>query len=116
MRISAVSVVISKLGFSARAAGILFALACPIPALAQSNLNLETGLKPYGSYHGGDIDSVSMTNGNLTLHIPIASYPQRGALKADYYLIYNDKNWQVAQSAPNSNGQVSYSWQRPAAG
>jgi hypothetical protein len=36
----------------------------------QSEPNLETGFKPYGSYHGSDIDSVNVMNGNLTLHIP----------------------------------------------
>ena len=38
----------------------------------------EQGLKPYGSFHGGDIDSISLANTKLNLHIPLVSYPQRG--------------------------------------
>jgi YD repeat-containing protein len=47
-------------------------------ANAQDMAGLEQGIKPYGVYHGGDIDSISMVNGSLTLHIPLISYPQRG--------------------------------------
>ena len=39
---------------------------------------LERGMKPYGTFEGGSIDSISTTNGNLNLHIPLVSYPQRG--------------------------------------
>ncbi len=46
--------------------------------------NFDTGLKPYGSFHGGDIDTVSMSQGGLSIHIPFLSYPQRGGkLKLD---------------------------------
>ena len=38
----------------------------------------EQGLKPYGAFHGGDIDSISLANTKLNLHIPLVSYPQRG--------------------------------------
>ena len=38
----------------------------------------ETGIKPLGSYASwGDIDSVSLTNGNLLLNIPLFSLPGR---------------------------------------
>jgi hypothetical protein len=67
-----------------------------IVAVGQQNPNLDSGLNPYGSYHGGDVDSVSLINGNLTLHAPIAHYPQRGSLSVDYFLIANSKNWQVS--------------------
>jgi hypothetical protein len=40
-------------------------------AYAQDLAGLEQGIKPYGSYHGGDIDSISMVNGNLALNIPL---------------------------------------------
>lgn len=61
-------------------------------AFAQADVNVEQGTKPYGSYMGGDIDSVSLTNGNLNLHIPLVSYPQRGGrLKLEFFLRYNNK-------------------------
>jgi len=47
-------------------------------AYAQTDVNLAQGLEPYKSYMGGNIDTVSLTNGNLMLHIPLVSYPQRG--------------------------------------
>lgn len=63
--------------------------------LAQTNPNLETGLKPFGSYDDAAFDTVSLTNGNLILHIPIFDYPQRGNLKAQFALTYNGKGWKA---------------------
>jgi len=58
-------------------------------ATAQTLAGLEQGIKPYGSYDGGDIDSISMVNGSLTLNIPIISYPQRGGkLHMGFKLVY----------------------------
>lgn len=66
--------------------------AVSILASAQNDVNSDEGLKPYGSYMGGNIDTVSLTNGNLTLHIPLFSYPQRGGrLNLSFYLRYNNK-------------------------
>jgi RHS repeat-associated protein len=45
---------------------------------AQSDPDFETGLKPFGSYHGGDIDVINLSNGSLTIDLPLMSYPQRG--------------------------------------
>jgi YD repeat-containing protein len=60
-------------------------------ALAQDPDDTQNGIKAYGTYRGGDIDSVSMTNGNLVLHIPLLSYPQRGKVHLSYSLIYSHK-------------------------
>ena len=49
----------------------------------------DMGLKPYGAYHGGEIDTVSLSNGNLFAKIPLFSVPQRGALPLSYSLYYN---------------------------
>src|SRR3989442_3328590 len=65
-----------------------------IPTRAQDLPEFEIGLKPFGTYHGGDTDNVSITNGNLTLDIPLFSYPQRGEkLTKSLHLIYNNKGW-----------------------
>jgi hypothetical protein len=37
----------------------------------QTTPDLEAGLKPYGSYHGGDIDTVNLATGNLTFIFPL---------------------------------------------
>jgi hypothetical protein len=58
---------------------------------AQDLAGIEQGIKPYGAYHGGDVDSISMVNGNLTLHIPLVSYSQRGGrLSLGFSVIYTN--------------------------
>jgi RHS repeat-associated protein len=54
------------------------ALFCAAPVSAQSDPDFETGLKPFGSYHGGNIDVINLSNGSLTIDLPLMSYPQRG--------------------------------------
>jgi len=73
---------------------LLFTLGSAL-AFAQTNVNEEQGLKPYDSWHGGDLDSVSLTNGGLSLHIPLASFPQRGNLNLSFFLRFSSKGWQV---------------------
>jgi RHS repeat-associated protein len=52
----------------------------------------QAGTKAFQPNHRSDIDSVNVATGNLTLHIPLLSYPQRGgALKVSYELLYNGK-------------------------
>jgi len=58
---------------------------------AQDVAGVEQGFKPYGSYHGGDIDSVSMSNLNPGVHIPLISYPQRGGkLNVGFEVVFNN--------------------------
>src|SRR6266446_4159570 len=59
-------------------APLIFALICVPTAFGQTTPDLEEGVKPYGSFHGGDIDQVSLSSGKLALDIPLISYPQRG--------------------------------------
>ena len=79
-----------SLQFVYRGLAVLFVMFVFGPvAVAQNLAGLEQGIKPYGSYEGGDIDSVSMVNGSLTLHMPLISYPQRGGkLRVGFSLIY----------------------------
>lgn len=57
---------------------------------AQDGAGTEQGLKPYGSFHGGDIDSISMVNLKPNIHIPLVSYPQRGNLNLSFSIIYQN--------------------------
>jgi RHS repeat-associated protein len=50
-----------------------------------------TGEQPYQSYHGGDIDSINLSNGRLALNFPLLSYPQRGSLHLSFNLMYNNE-------------------------
>ncbi|NDQ55762.1 MAG: RHS repeat-associated core domain-containing protein [Acidipila sp.] len=78
-----------------------------MPTFAQENPNLDVGLKPYGTFEGGKFDSVSMTNGNLNLRIPILSYPQRGTLPYNSFLGYNDKSWKIYSACNSKTGLCS---------
>ena len=58
---------------------------------AQDVSGLEQGIKPYGSYDGGNLDSVNLANGSLSLHIPLISYPQRGGkLNVGFSIAYSN--------------------------
>lgn len=83
-------------------------------AYSQVDPNLEVGLKPYGSFHGGDLDSISMVNGNLNVHIPLWSFPQRGGARLNYFLRYNDKFWTVKNTCVA--GTCNASWFIPTSG
>ncbi len=76
-------------------------LLCSSVAIAQTTPDVEQGVKPYGSYHGGDIDSVNLSNGNLILHVPLLSYPQRGGqLPFTFYIQYNNKGYRAVPNDP----------------
>jgi len=75
----------------------LFSAAFAPSARAQLTVDptLERGLKPYGTFEGGAIDSVSTTNGNLNLHLPLVSYPQRGGkLSVVFSVIFRNNSYE----------------------
>jgi hypothetical protein len=85
-----------------------------VSLFAQNGVNLDEGRKPFGSFHGGNIDTVSMTSGNVTIHIPIASYPQRGGkLDQDFYLRMNSKGWSATYSNPSNPSSTQKKWAPP---
>jgi len=85
----------------------------PVFANAQDLAGLEQGIKPYGSYHGGDIDSVSMVNGGLTLRIPLISFPQRGGrLHLGVSVIYNNPVYTLLDNRVNGRCPIEcYTWE-----
>lgn len=94
-------------------ATLICCLCLSLTSNAQTNPNLEIGLKPYGSFEGGNIDSINLTNGNLSIKIPLFSYPQRGSFPANLHLSYNNKNWYVFQWCQNAicHDQWRWRWQ-----
>jgi RHS repeat-associated protein len=60
----------------------------------------QMGLQAYQSYHGGDIDSISLSAGTVTLDFPFLSFPQRGKLELSFNLLYNNKPQHVSQFCP----------------
>ncbi|HMC29668.1 MAG TPA: hypothetical protein VKL99_02460, partial [Candidatus Angelobacter sp.] len=91
---------------------ILLMLAGHLLAVAQTNVNKDQGLKPYDSWHGGDLDSISMTNGALTLHIPLVSFSQRGNLDLSFMAYSNTKQWVLVPTCFNDpiNGGQTCNW------
>ena len=75
------------------------------PAFSQQeDPTLEVGFKPFGSYHGGDLDSINLSNGFLNLHIPVVTYPQRGDIGYTVQILYNNvKGWSVFPDCTNEN-------------
>jgi YD repeat-containing protein len=65
----------------------------------------EQGIKPYGSYHGGDIDQISVSNNHLELRLPLLSYPQRGTrLKLSFTGLFHNPVWnEHTDTAPTTN-------------
>jgi RHS repeat-associated protein len=57
----------------------------------------DRGMTPGGSYSISDIENVNMTNGNVSLSIPLASLPPiaGGKLSDSIRAVYNSKLWDV---------------------
>src|SRR5882672_3765577 len=70
-------------------------LAGSVSVFAQENPNEAQALKPYDSWHGGDLDSVSLINGGLSMHLPLAAFPQRGNLDLSFMVRFSNKQWHV---------------------
>lgn len=65
-------------------------------ALAQQAGSVpDRGINPIGSYSASDIETISLTNGNLNLSIPLASMPPVSGGKLSWALraTYNSKLW-----------------------
>ncbi|HEY1525808.1 MAG TPA: hypothetical protein VGH51_06180 [Candidatus Angelobacter sp.] len=70
--------------------------------VAQTAPSIENGFKSFGSYAGGDLDTVNLQTGNLMFHIPMFSYQQRGGtLNVNNILMGSSKNWQVGTWTDN---------------
>ena len=89
---------------------LILLIICSKPLHAQTAPVLEEGLKPYGSFQGGDLDSIDLASGNVTLHVPLISYPQRGLLKLDFFLRDNNRNWVVNQRYSGSTLNENWIW------
>lgn len=76
-------------------------------ALAQigDHPNTERGFEPAKAYAVGDLDSVNLFNGNLSVQIPIGQrYPVSETLSWGFELIYNSKLWDVEEEYDPGSG------------
>jgi hypothetical protein len=68
----------------------LLAVLLAVPALADVHPNTASGFPVEQSFHVGDVDSVNLFNGALTLTLPIGgSYPVNGGFSYGLKLTYN---------------------------
>jgi len=75
------------------------------PLYAQGDPNTQRGVRPFGSYNGGNIDTIDLSNGSLAVDIPLISYPQRGGkLGLGFKLHYrNNGNYYDVSCAPQGS-------------
>jgi RHS repeat-associated protein len=82
---------------------ILFMLASALRA--DDHPHTARGFAADKAFHVGDIDSVNLFNGNLTLTIPLGgSYPAGGSLSYGLTLVYNSNVWDFQERADDSTG------------
>lgn len=94
----------------------LLMLLCPLSLLSQVDQDIEIGFKPYGSYHGGDLDSINLTNNYPNIHIPLIDFPERGDISYAAIIRYNNQGWSVFPNCNSQSGVCSPVWQFKGAG
>ena len=72
----------------------------------------QLGMQPYQSYHGGQIDSIGLSTGTLSLDLPFLAYPQRGKLGFSFNLFYNNEPQHISQG-PCPQGRCTFLWGYP---
>lgn len=80
------------------------------PILAQVPADEEAGLMPYGSYVGGKIDDVNMKNGNVFVHVPLFSIPQRGRLNLSFSVYANTPAYSRGKTCTGYGDPTQYSY------
>jgi len=66
----------------------------------------DVGTYELQSYHWTDVDSINLATGNLSLHAPLISCPQRGGkLKLDYSITYSNGTLVQFKAPDNGPGQ-----------
>jgi hypothetical protein len=64
------------------------------PLAADVHPNTAPGFPADQSFHVGDVDSVNLFNGGLTITLPIGiSYPVNGGFSYGLKLVYNSNPW-----------------------
>src|SRR5579864_2014218 len=97
---------------------VLAALCLAVSSICQAQDDdtiVGMGFTPFGSYHGGDLDSINLSNNFLNLHIPLVSLPQRGDISYSAQITYSPQQWTVVPNCSNENN-CSPRWRKKAAG
>jgi hypothetical protein len=70
----------------------LLAFLSASPQAAAQLPSVDQTTNPYTPYHSSDLESVSVANGKLVLHIPILAYSQRGTLQVSFTGMYDNRS------------------------
>jgi len=77
---------------------VLLVLLVSALAASVSAQTSETGLPPFGSFHGSGVDVVSLENGNLHIEIPVYTVHQRADSDITYNFVYDIGGFQIDRS------------------
>ncbi len=88
----------------------LFVALAAVPAsLSQEPAATETGEKPFGSFDGTNVESVNLENGQLVLHTPLYSLPERGQLALSFSITYQDLVYAFNETCAPLGGDCRFS-------
>jgi RHS repeat-associated protein len=92
----------------------LTALMLAPPSAAEESPRDARGFSAQSAFQQGEVDSVNLFNGNLTLTLPIGgAYPAGGDLSYGLTLVYNSLVWDIKQGEFNDNQGQNYSTTYP---
>src|SRR5262249_19089515 len=96
---------------------IALLISCAAIAVAQGPARPDRGIRQIGSYSVSDIEAINLTNGNLSLSIPLASLPPIAAGKLSWVLqgVYNSKLWDAisGENQTHTTPPVTYTTSTP---
>jgi RHS repeat-associated protein len=95
---------------------VTFLILVTVSTSGQTNPNTDQGMKPYDSFHGGALDSISLTSGNLIVHAPLYSSAQRGKLQFAPFVLYNNKGFVLTETCPGKPAPCTFIWRFKGAG
>src|SRR3982750_219700 len=95
-------------------AAIVFLLSSNAIVAAQANptqvtSSNDTGMRPYQTYAGAH-ENINLSNGNLSLDIPLLSLPGRNGFNLNFAVHYNSKIW-TPHATYGSGSDIIYHWQ-----
>lgn len=85
-----------------------------VPSFCQMAFNPErTGVIPYGTYEGTNLDKIDMSNGRVYLSIPLYALSQKGSLTLSFSAIVSGATTYNAQQGPCNQTTCQYNYELP---
>jgi len=89
---------------------LVLLLAClfvPICSAQDVYNEINVGTPPNGLFHGGEVDSVQLGNGNLHIEIPLWTVAGRGPLAPGAIFVLDTKEWTAKFTTNKQTGDVT---------